>query len=1722
MDISSPVHRSVKKVSFSFLTAEQVRRQSVKAITNPSTFDALNHAIAGGLYDSALGPVERGSRCGTCGLGQAQCPGHFGHIDLTLPVYNPLTFPQMFQLLRLTCVYCHRLRIPSIRAALVWGELKLLQAGRLMEAMDLEPWFNHQEYQDIEAALTEATAAASAIPVARPSEEELIRRIQSHVSKILASPAASSASSPKSGLLSEYRRKLINNFLKKVPSSNQCPHCRGYIPGLHRHANAKIFMNPLRRGMAAVMELKKMSPDAIFEAAIKEAEASGAESRFRGAEVEDEQSAVEADDEPLLDAESEEEFDESSAAMQTDADEEDILKAKRQVLSTHSLKPDGRERTGTAASSEEMKFMTPLHVFEHLKALFEREGDLLRLIFQSQDRRNSEQAIDHRIFFTQILAVTPNRFRPPSIFGESSFDHPQNGYLAEILRLNAKLIELGASEMQKNVTESANPQFAKLIEGWVQLQEQVNYYFDSSRNTNVGMGQIPPAGIKQILEKKEGLFRKHMMGKRVNFAARSVISPDPNLDVGEIGVPLVFAKKLTYPEPVTAYNLAKLQEAVLNGPERYPGASHVQLEDGTLQALEGMKPAARKALAAQLTGKKVLRNLQDGDLVLMNRQPTLHKPSMMAHRVRVLQGEKTLRMHYANCDAYNADFDGDEMNMHFPQNELARAELASIAATDAQYLVPTDGSPLRGLIQDHVVTGVILTLKDSFLNAEQFQQLLFSALPESLANSPLPLILPAPAIQRPRRLWTGKQLIAAVIANVTRDLPPLNLTSKCKVSPKLWTPSHASESQVFLLDGYLVHGVMDKSQFGASSNGITHACFELYGGIVAGTVLSVMSRLFTRWDQMNGFTCRMDDLLLTQEAEGTRKSLFAQQANTATQTAQNFVKTALAAKTEEDVQVGLERVIRDEDLTRGLDGAMKVAMNGVTSRVIEATLPQGQQLRFPCNNMSLMTLTGAKGSMVNFSQISGCLGQQELEGRRVPAMVSGRTLPAFEPFCTEARAGGYIAQRFLTGIRPAEFYFHCMAGREGLIDTAVKTSRSGYLQRCLIKHLETLRVHYDHTVRSDDHSVVQFAYGEDGIDVVKQSLLDPSQLQFCANNFSALLQQCQPQSALLRLPQNAAAHKAAAKARKKPRKYPPVLSQFSPACTLGATSERFYNAIEDFIESHPESFEEKEKSSKSEGKEKNKKSSNTTASSKLDANQFRALMWLKYMRSLAEPGEAVGLLAAQSLGEPSTQMTLNTFHFAGFGAKNVTLGIPRLREIIMTASPNLKTPSMTLTLSGDWAHDQARALDLSQRLSRLTMKNVLQEVTVTEKLISTMGAGRKRVYSVVLELIPTAELAEHYACSVAEVRKTVEGSFVLKMQSAIDKLLKQKGGAKRGPGGVEELIAVTKARIESRMAEDEGKAEARESVDDDGTEQQKKKPSKAADDDDSSSDDDNDNAGDTEEGFNARKQSTSYSDDEESSGSEDDEAVVAAAANSAQTENFEEQKFAASSSSDSKDLPAIFKIGNIQNYAWMDEDASSVLASFDLVYSAAVPKFLLLDVIERIAGDVVIRHIPGLQRAHLMPPERDGQPFTISTEGINFAGVLDAVPLEAIDHSTTTSNSIHAILQTYGVEAARAAIVHEISAVFAVYGISIDPRHMCLIADYMTQEGGYRAFNRSGMENVASPFLKMTFETTVQYLKNATLIGETDELISPASRIVLGQPVALGTGSFEIRAPIRN
>lgn len=437
-----------------------------------------------------------------------------------------------------------------------------------------------------------------------------------------------------------------------------------------------------------------------------------------------------------------------------------------------------------------------------------------------------------------------------------------------------------------------------------------------------------------------------------------------------------------------------------------------------------------------------------------------------------------------------------------------------------------------------------------------------------------------------------------------------------------------SEEKVLVLQGDLVRGILDKSQFGAASYGLVHSVYDIYGADIAGRLLSILSRLFTKYLQHRAFTCRMDDLALTPKGEEARRVAMNGGTSYGTSAAISFFSDLDSASPnksglENELNDLLEKVLRDDAQMAGLDNIVKSKMKTLSEAVVKASIPGGLLRSFPKNNMQTMTNSGAKGSSTNARQISALLGQQELEGRRVPVMVSGKTLPSFKPFETAAIAGGYVGSRFLTGLRAQEFYFHCMAGREGLIDTAVKTSRSGYLQRCLIKHLEGIRVHYDHTVRGADSAIYQFQYGEDGLDVTKQMHL----LQFAFNlkNHKSLASKFMIKQLGTTHVNEQEASEHMKKILRKKRKHPdailptPTLDKFIPSIYLGATSEKFAEKVEEYIETNKNHLLIT----------KHQTNQRKTIEPVLHAKLFKSLMSVRYMRSLVEPGEAVGLLASQ-------------------------------------------------------------------------------------------------------------------------------------------------------------------------------------------------------------------------------------------------------------------------------------------------------------------------------------------------------------------------------------------------------------------------------------------------------------------------------------------------------------
>lgn len=315
-------------------------------------------------------------------------------------------------------------------------------------------------------------------------------------------------------------------------------------------------------------------------------------------------------------------------------------------------------------------------------------------------------------------------------------------------------------------------------EDWDFLQLHCALYFNSEVS-GVPLNMMPKKatrGIVQRLKGKQGRFRGNLSGKRVDFSARTVISPDPNLMIHQVGVPDRVAKILTFPERVNSANIQKLRQMIRNGIDTHPGANYVQQ-----LGINGKKYLAygnREKVAQDLKlGDTVERHLIDGDIVLFNRQPSLHKLSIMCHVAKV-QPQRTFRFNECVCTPYNADFDGDEMNLHLPQTEEARAEALILMGNRSNLVTPRNGEILIAATQDFITGGYLLTQRDEFLTKEQAMQLAACMLagPDSNMN----IELPPPAILKPRRFWTGKQIFSLILRPNKQCPVKANLATKGK------------------------------------------------------------------------------------------------------------------------------------------------------------------------------------------------------------------------------------------------------------------------------------------------------------------------------------------------------------------------------------------------------------------------------------------------------------------------------------------------------------------------------------------------------------------------------------------------------------------------------------------------------------------------------------------------------------------------------------------------------------------------------------------------------------------------------------------------------------------------------------------------------------------------------------------------------------------------------
>jgi DNA-directed RNA polymerase II subunit RPB1 len=805
------------------------------------------------------------------------------------------------------------------------------------------------------------------------------------------------------------------------------------------------------------------------------------------------------------------------------------------------------------------------------------------------------------------------------------------------------------------------------------------------------------------------------MGKRVDFSARSVITPDPNISVGELGVPEKIAMNQTFPETVDRYNKYRLYEYVLNGPNHYPGARRIKKNsDGRIIALEMVeKKGLLKKEADELEeGDVVHRHIIDGDYVLFNRQPSLHKMSMMAHKVRVMPFN-TFRLNVTVTTPYNADFDGDEMNTHFPQSILSSIELKYLAAVPHQIISPAHSSPIIKPVQDTLLGFYKMTGKGVYFNKRDAMNLL-GKVSRYTGQLPEPDV---PNSNGEMKFWSGHSIVSTI-------LPEINFYAVDDKDPN-------NINIIEIVRGKLLRGQIKTSQSGK----ILHIIYNDFGTKVATEYLDNLQRLITAFLVRTGFSVGPRDLIIPNNVRQTVKKVIAKGVDEVNEIQKQIHLGTFNDPSEPDNHTAYENKIR-----------------GITSK-IESTVENIVLKTADKDNRILQAVTsGSKGSSFNYRQMVGIVGGQYIDNKRIPFGFSDRTrsLPHYYRYDASLEAKGFVAASFIEGLNPKEFFFHAMGGREGLIDTAVKTAESGYVQRRLIKAMEDLKVCYDYSVRNSTGDIYQTLYGEDGMDPV--GLLEEQKINYLYYSQDKMAQEYRLQET-----ENwdVFMNKQAITSMKKNKKWKQILDMsfeklidvrdhmikyvfqnkyikdiMAPVNiqrTIINVSRRFdinkkaktdLDPVKVVLET--EKLIEKLNTHGSPNSilhmiiRFNLAPKNMVFNERFTDDAFMyiiALIERQYIKSRVSISEMVGPISAQSIGEISTQLTLNTFHKAGASSAVTTGGVARLKEL-MACSKNIKTASMKIYLDENTKYDKLKSIQVLKNLELTTIKDLFPEVSI--------------------------------------------------------------------------------------------------------------------------------------------------------------------------------------------------------------------------------------------------------------------------------------------------------------------------------------------------------------------------------------------------------------------------
>ena len=1182
----------------------------------------------------------------------------------------------------------------------------------------------------------------------------------------------------------------------------------------------------------------------------------------------------------------------------------------------------------------------------------------------------------------QVLAVPPPAVRPSVKHdAQQRSEDDITHILCNIIKTNNTLKEKLNQDSQSNI-----------IEDWTIV---LQYYVATLVDNNLpGVSQCcqrsgrPLKSIKERLNGKTGRVRGNLMGKRVDFSARSVITADPTLSIRELGIPEKIAKNITKPVVVNEKNIKFLTKLVMNGAEKHPGAKILEKSNSRQISLRYVD---KNSINVEI-GDIVHRHMIDGDAVLFNRQPTLHRMSMMCHIAKIMKRGDTFRMNVADTKPYNADFDGDEMNLHMPQDSEAEAELRNLAAVPYQIVSPANNKCIVGIFQDSLLGAHQFTRENVKLSKRDAMNLLMS------------------------------------INNVDIN----SLMSKDEIT------SYDILSQI--IPAYKTKVFRGKGSFKDAVQGILHRVCNDEGNMQCANFIDNFQNIITDYMKSSSFSVGISDLLSN---EKTKKSI-----ETVIKEKKNDVKHLM-----EQLHIGLF----NNETGKSNNEEFETKVNNILNQASSQAGSIGRKNLTADNRFVTMVNAGSKGSDLNISFMISCLGQQNVQGKRIPYGFDNRTLPHYNKFDDSPRARGFVENSYINGLDPDELFFHAMGGRTGLIDTAVKTSQTGYIQRRLIKGLEDLKVEYDMTVRNNLGKIVQFSYGDDSIDSTKienqmfpfikmsnediflyYHILDKnskedlkllnmifskkllSQTKKENQTYNSLYSDIVQDNISVRDAIITKVHRDSDKDKIHiPVGFHHIIDSFQKKFNLNDTSmvditpldcykmvKKAFDSLNTFFVKPTKLFETMFFYHLS--------PRNLLVIKRFNKDVLTLLLetiCLQYKKSIVAPGEMVGMIAAQSIGEPTTQMTLNTFHFAGVSSKsNVTRGVPRIEEIL-SLTENLKNPSLTIHLKQQDQFDRDKAMNIMTMIENTNLEDIVDYMEIRYE--PTQNSTIHEEDDVLFHQFKNFETMMKKCNEDEDTDDSSYHKWIIRMKFLDNVMLEKNITMNDVHYSVKEIFKDDVSCCFSDF--NDGNLIFRIAL-----AKKNKKNEK-----------------------NALDQS-------------DDIYII---------KQFQEELLKKVVLRGVRNIDKVM-LRKIQNYTVKEET-----------------KFVTRD------------------------------KWVLDTVGSN---LIDILGLDYIDTTRTITNNIIEVFNVLGIEAARNCISEELYDVIAFDGTYINSHHIDMLCDRMCYNTKMISIFRHGINNdTIGPIAKASFEETPEMFLKAARHGEVDNMVGVSANIMCGQEGYFGTGSFQ-------